>query len=404
MRFITAAQKHISTFISHSAENNDEAKYYEALLKDEGFSVFQYGHGLNPGERIRGVADRINRCHFFLFIVSDDSLESKWVQRELGLALALQEKNRGYKPIIIPLYAKNSRWRKSGKRPTKFPTRNFDTGKKGKPFDLDVRGLDQYANPEADNAADVLVSLMKPSLLVTRVDFDDEATFNDTDVFRLYEQLFPRIEQDDREDIIHWVLRSDLGKERKFVLRDRTTISYTLDSRYCILCLANRAIGLAFFTFDHSSKLMYGNYVAIQECWRGGDIANVFVKEIMRVFETLFPEYGGVIFEVERFDKDRIGAIIGRLEKDRTAWSDDDRAEIRKFLRVCWYHKIRCFFFCEEGGRPLVATSPCLDPREEIADWEKMEEDYWIMWFPRWALDMSDAKALWARAVNCIYV
>jgi hypothetical protein len=89
---------------------------------------------------------------------------------------------------------------------------------------------------------------MRPRLLVTRVDFQDEATFHETEVFHLYEDLFPPVERDDREDIVQWVLRSDVGKNRSVMLPDETVLSYTLDSRYFILSLAERAIGLAFFT------------------------------------------------------------------------------------------------------------------------------------------------------------
>ncbi len=170
MRFVTSIQQHISIFISHSAENNDEAQHYEAILKGVGFSAFQYGHGLHPGEHIGEVVhDQISKCHFFLLLVSDHSLISPWVQRELGLAVALREQNRGYKPVIIPLYAKNAGWRASGKRPTTFITRDFKTGKKREPFDLSVRGLDKYASPRADSD-DGLISFMRPHILVTRVD------------------------------------------------------------------------------------------------------------------------------------------------------------------------------------------------------------------------------------------
>ena len=86
MRFVTEAQKQISAFISHSAENNDEAKYYEKLLKDVRFSAFQYGYGLHPGEHVRNVLfEKISQCHFFLFLISDYSLASPWVQKRAWL-------------------------------------------------------------------------------------------------------------------------------------------------------------------------------------------------------------------------------------------------------------------------------------------------------------------------------
>lgn len=409
MRFVKNTQKHISTFISHSSENNDEAQYYEALLTGAGFSVFQYSHGLHFGEHIQSVlSEKIRKCHFFILVVSDYSLNSEWVQRELGLAVSLQRLNRNYRPIVIPLFVKDASWRKTGRRPRSFPTRDFDTGEDREPFNLDIRGLDKHASPIAD-ADDILISFMKPRLAVTRRDFDDEATFHDTGVFDLYEDLFPPVERDDREDIVRWVLRSDIGKKRSVRLSDRKEISYTLDSRYFILCLADRAIGLGFFTYDYSSKLIYGNYIGVQECWRGGDIASAFFDEIMKVLEELFPRYQGMVFEVEKFRKEKVEEIIAYLESSKSKRIEvrDDQNEIRKFLRVSWYHKLNCFFFFDRKAmEPLVCTSPCLDPRGNCEDWREAEEDYWIMWYgrPGSPLDLSKAKELWTKAVTSIYI
>ncbi len=249
---------------------------------------------------------------------------------------------------------------------------------------------------------------MEPRLVVTRLDFDDEATFDDTGVFNLYEDLFPPVERDDREDIVRWVLRSDIGKKRNIRLSDRKEISYTLDSRYFILTLADRAIGLGFFTYDYSSKLIYGNYIGVQECWRGGDIASAFFDEIMKVLEELFPRYQGMAFEVEKFRKERVEEVIAGLEKSKSKKIEvlDDQNEIRKFLRVSWYYKLNCFFFFDRNsGKPLVCTSPCLDPRGSCEEWRAAEEDYWIMWYARrGSLDSSKARELWTKSVTSIYI
>jgi hypothetical protein len=250
---------------------------------------------------------------------------------------------------------------------------------------------------------------MKPNVLVTRLDFNEVATFDDTGVFDLYEDIFPPIERDDREDIVRWVLRTDLGQKRRFVLSGKTELSYTLDSRYFILCLADRAIGLGFFTYDHSNKLIYGNYIAVQECWRSGDMARAFFDEIMKVLEELFPKYQGMVFEVERFQKDKIERIISELENSKSLSIEDrdDQNEIRKFLRIAWYYKLDCYFFFDRTtDEPLVSRSPSLDPSRNRDDWVRDEEDYWIMWYQRPGSmpDHSKAKELWAKAVNSIYL
>jgi hypothetical protein len=409
MRFVVGAQKQILAFISHSAENNDEAQYYETLLKNAGFSAFQYSQGLDFGDQMRVLRDKIRECNFFILVVSDYSMKSEWVQRELGLAVSEQRRNGGYRPIIIPLYAGGGRsWQREG-RPTHLATRDFNTGKLTEPFSLsDIRGKDIIASPIADTD-DKLVSLMKPHVLVTRLDFDDVATFNDTGVFDLYEEIFPPIERDDRDDIVRWVLRTDLGQKRRFVLAGKTKLSYKLESRYFILCLAKRAIGLGFFTYDYSNKLIYGNYIAVQKCWRSGEIARAFFDEITKILGELFPKYQGMVFEVERFEKAKIERIVSKLEESKPESIDDrdDENEIRKFLRLAWYYKMNCeCFFDRTTDEPLVCRSPSLDPSRNRDDWARGEEDYWIMWYqrPGSTPDQAKTKELWLKTVNSIYL
>ena len=119
---------------------------------------------------------------------------------------------------------------------------------------------------------------MKPRLLVSRLDFSDESVFYDTHVFELYEELFPGVERDSPDDIVEWVLRTDLGKMRKTYLHEGTEIAYNLESRFFILTLANQAIGFAFVTYDLTSKLLYGNYIAVQTLWELHSGAEMLAK------------------------------------------------------------------------------------------------------------------------------
>ena len=294
MCFVSEAHKSISIFISHNAENNGEAQHYEDLLSKAGFTAYQYGHSLRFGDEIRkDIAIQIKRCHFFLFIVSDFSLGSEWVQRELRLALKRRRESEGYRPIVIPIYAEEAAWRRTHIRPREFQTRDFDTGEFGEPLDLtSIRGVDRYENPLADSDKSLL-SLMRPILLTSMVDFTDESAFDDSDVFTLYERSFPQRERDDREDIARWVLFYDLGKSRQVLLPDGTAVEYRLDSRYFILTLAGKAIGLAFYTYDYKNQLVYGNYIVVHQSWRSADLATAFSRKTMEVLQNLFPDYAG---------------------------------------------------------------------------------------------------------------
>lgn len=408
-RLLKSAYRHISVFISHSAANNyEEARRYEEVLRDGGFSVFQCGEDPRPNDPVGSVVrEKISKCHFFMLVVSEPSLNSPRVQRELGLALSLQKAHDDYRPIIIPLYAKEASWRATGERPKQFPMRDFDTGKTLGQFDLTVRGWDKYSNPLADSAEN-LISFLKPNFIVSRLDFDDAATFYDTGVFKLYEELFPPVERDDEQDILRWVLMDDVGQKRKFVISQGNEISFALDSRYFILKVAGRAIGLSFFTYDHASHLIYGNYIGVQECWRGGGMARAFFLESMKILEALFPRNQGLVFELERFNQQRVGQIIADLEESRSDQTGDpnDLNEIRKFLRVTWYHSLNCsFFFNKAAEEPLLSRSPCIKPSLPRSEWSKEEEDYWIMYRPINSRASSyNAKELWAKAVKSIYI
>ncbi|WGS22194.1 MULTISPECIES: hypothetical protein [unclassified Bradyrhizobium] len=244
-------------------------------------------------------------------------------------------------------------------------------------------------------------------IVVARHDVLDEETFRGTGVLDLYEELFPASERDDSDDIVHWVLSDDVGEPRTFTL-DGREMSYCLDSRFFILRAAERAIGLGFFTCDHASKLIFCNYVGVQKAWRGGGLARMFYREMIDMLDELFPRNVGVVLEVEPFDRDRVEAIIADLERSGgRSLEAHEQAEIRRFLRVSWYHKLGYSFFCDARMRkPLLCRSPCLDPSLPPSAWAGAEEDYWLMWHARsdGPPAATNARELWQKAVTAIYV
>lgn len=391
MRIIEPTSKH-SVFVAH-CDGDCEAEQYKSLLVVSGFSV-PSGHADSRSE--------IENAHFFILFVSDKSLASVRIQRELGLACARQRKTGGYRPIVIQVFAREADWRKRRTVPA-FPVRDFETGERTGLLSLD-RAFDELVHPQARND---LIAFMRPTLLVTRGDILDAETLNATDVFTLYAHLFPPNERDDPEDIEHWVLNTDRGTVRSFDLPAVGEISYQLDSRYFILNVAKKAIGLGFFTYDYHARLVYMNYVGVQRCWREGQLAKALVQEIVDVLSDLFPETEALILEVEPFDIDAVDATIARL-KTEPAWvSPAEMDEIRKFLRVGFYHKLNFSFFVDGGtGRPLLCRSPCVDPSDDPESWDAQEADYWIMWCDRQgsAPSSPDAAAHWHRAVRCMYV
>jgi hypothetical protein len=392
MRTITPASKH-SVFVARCDEDHHEAEQYKSLLVVSGFSVAS-GHA--------DCRSEIENAHFFILLVSDKSLASARIQRELGLARARQRQTGGYRPIVIQVFAREADWRKHRTVPS-LPVRNFETGERTELLPLDL-AFDELVHPQARSD---LIAFMRPTLSVARGDILDVKSFNETEVFKLYADLFPPNERDDPEDIEHWVLDTDLGTVRSFNLPARGKISYQLDSRYFILSVANKAVGLGFLTYDYDAKLAYVNYVGVQRCWREGQLAKALFQDIVDVLAGLFPEYEALILEVERFDIDAVDATIDRLKTEPACFSSEQQEEIRKFLRIRFYHKLNCSFFVDGvTGRPLVCRSPCVDPSDDPASWKCGEADYWIMWCDRQgtAPRSLDAAANWRRAIQSMYV
>ncbi|WP_076863213.1 hypothetical protein [Bradyrhizobium mercantei] len=244
-------------------------------------------------------------------------------------------------------------------------------------------------------------------IVVTRHDVLDEAAFRSTGVLELYEELFPANERDSSDDIVRWLLSDDIGELRRFSV-GAEELSYRLDSRCFILCAAGRAIGLGFFTYDHASELIYCNYVGVGKAWRGGGLARAFYREMVAMLDALFPRNIGVVLEVEPYDRDRLDAIIGDLERTgRRQLAADEQAEIRKLLRVGWYDKLGYSVFIDTGTmRPIACRSPCLDPSLPSSDWAAGEESYWMMWQARTGARLVETRAseLWQKAVTAVYV
>jgi hypothetical protein len=317
---VSGAHKHISIFISHCVENNDEARQHQEVLSSAGFDAFQYGHDLHSGDHIiETLTKRIQECDFFLFIVSDFSIYSDWVQCELGLAVKLREESGGFHPAIIPIYARESSWRRTHQPPVSFPVRVFDRNRELPGFDLrSVRGLDKHANPDVDTD-DFLISQMTPMLMVSREDYTTERTLHSTNAFVLYERLFPEHERDSNEDIVQLIFHSDLGKIRQLKLPGGEASGYILDSRLYIMTLVDSAIGLAFITYDATSRLVYGNYIAVEKSWRSGDLATAFFKAIIHSIDELFPAWRGIVFEVERFDREILENTLAQFDPQTSA-------------------------------------------------------------------------------------
>ena len=148
MRTIRPASKH-SVFVAHCDEDHHEAEQYKSLLVVSGFSVASHADSRSE----------IENAHFFILLVSDKSLASDRIQRELGLARARQRETGGYLPIVVQVFAREADWRKLRTVPS-FPVRDFETGERTELLSLNP-AFDELTHPLARNA---LIAFMRPTL------------------------------------------------------------------------------------------------------------------------------------------------------------------------------------------------------------------------------------------------
>src|SRR4051794_10620696 len=81
---ILKAQRHLRVFLSYDACDSSVAEKYNAALVEEGYFVEGSGRLVIDRERI----SYFENCHFFIIILSDDSVKSEMVVSQLQLALA----------------------------------------------------------------------------------------------------------------------------------------------------------------------------------------------------------------------------------------------------------------------------------------------------------------------------
>jgi hypothetical protein len=87
-------------FVSHSSKNGRFAERLVKLLAAHGIQAFYSKQNIQGAQEWHDEIGRaLNRCQWFLVILSPSSIPSVWVRRELVFAL----QQRRYEERIIPL-------------------------------------------------------------------------------------------------------------------------------------------------------------------------------------------------------------------------------------------------------------------------------------------------------------
>ncbi len=86
-------------FLSHSHKDSNLALGVQGLLEQQGLDVYiDWQDGAMPEKTNRQTAEnirqRIQACHRFLFLATENSLTSRWCPWEIGYADNVKEKNQ----------------------------------------------------------------------------------------------------------------------------------------------------------------------------------------------------------------------------------------------------------------------------------------------------------------------
>src|SRR3989344_2641943 len=88
-------------FLSYSVEDKEIAERVYKYFEDEGFNVWKDNLIKNGESYIQEIFDNIKGSKTVVFLLSNKSLESKFVKKEIECALAFQiERGR---PLVLPL-------------------------------------------------------------------------------------------------------------------------------------------------------------------------------------------------------------------------------------------------------------------------------------------------------------
>jgi ribose 1,5-bisphosphokinase PhnN len=97
-------QTRFDVFLSHSANDKPRVRELERGLNSLGLKVFLDEHQLQVGDSLyASINEALNASDFVVFCISRASVESGWVQREVGGSLARQIKNKRKRVLPVLL-------------------------------------------------------------------------------------------------------------------------------------------------------------------------------------------------------------------------------------------------------------------------------------------------------------
>jgi hypothetical protein len=91
----------LEVFLSHSSENRDIAESIATVLRAHGVPTFYSPINIVGAQQWQDeILGALNRCDWFLVVLSPESINSMWVKREIAYALAEPRYERKIVPLL----------------------------------------------------------------------------------------------------------------------------------------------------------------------------------------------------------------------------------------------------------------------------------------------------------------
>ena len=331
-------------FISHSHRQSETALAIQEALRQRGMNAYAYEDDLPFGDQIaREVRAGIESADCLLVVLSDDSRDSDWVAREVGLAQTLRAERDFDRPVIIGVVCD------SPCSSFLIRTRDFERGTPLDSFDFGQQRCFRVCGPDGLDEIDALVGQLSVQVHFVEDVEKDRALLESS--FACYERLFEDDEREEPADIEAWI------EEARLKPKDVNPWC----ELWGVMHFGGHAIGVAYVTQHVTSHWAFGNYFGVLRSWRQERRAELLMGAVEEELLRLDPETRGVVFEVRPFDVDRLARYgsTGRLP-DSTE-REEVLADLRSFRRFNLYQKHGSVAVLGGDGALFGYRQPALD-------------------------------------------
>ena len=348
-------------FISHAAEDESSAMKLKAQLETSQIKCWLFERDLCYGSDIfSAVKKAIAESCFLIVYLSKDSLESKWIQWELGYAVELQTLGQGSKrPIILPVHSfeEINDSQELVIQPLKFGTKK----PMGKPIPFHRR----RGHKLSDNVEGLLKSLIPQTTMIKDPHGDHKILLDN--LFPLWETLFPdEADRPSRMDVEQWLnLSNNNGNIEGWP--DILLVSH----------FGDEVIGFGYLSYSFNYSHAYGTFLGISKTWRNTDIGLRWFKEqILCELKNIYPKCEGVYFDVDPINYKIIEDWAQKKNPNKSGCEILEQA--RRLRRIFLFTGNNGYILTGQDSAPIEIIQPCL--MEPLI--RQNERPHYLMYLP----------------------